>query len=36
MGLEDYVQIGGSLGLDTSKMQPIEEFCGYQFHPSKS
>ncbi|XP_035712586.1 corticotropin-releasing factor-binding protein isoform X2 [Folsomia candida] len=33
MGLEDYIQIGGSSGLDTSKMELIDEFCGHQNHP---
>lgn len=30
MGMEDFVQIGGSSSLDTSQMEPIEEICGYQ------
>lgn len=33
--MEDFVQIGGATSLDTSKMEPIEELCGYQPHPCK-
>ncbi|ODN06056.1 Corticotropin-releasing factor-binding protein [Orchesella cincta] len=32
MGMEDFVQIGGSSGLDTTKMETIDEVCGYQPH----
>lgn len=35
MGLEDYVQLGGSLGLDSSKMAVVDEFCGQAALPSK-
>ncbi|CAG7819250.1 unnamed protein product [Allacma fusca] len=34
MGLEDYVQIGGSSGLDSSKMQVVDEFCGHSPMPN--
>ncbi|XP_049821054.1 corticotropin-releasing factor-binding protein isoform X2 [Aethina tumida] len=32
-GLEDYVQIGGSTGLDTSKMEITESVCGLNSKP---
>lgn len=35
MGLGDFVQIGGTSGLDTSKMIPIDDFCGFQPYPSE-